>query len=156
MKSPRKAMTRKVVVAGALVLAGFGGGAALATGGLADAATSVSKISAGDDEHGNETPLTGTTATKVRAAALAKYPGATVDRVETDADGVYEAHIVTKAGDHLVVQVNKTFKVTGTETFAGHGPGHGPGRGPGPGYHHGPGHDGDGPDDPESSALSAT
>jgi hypothetical protein len=28
-------------------------------------------------------------------AALAKYPNATIQRVETDSDGVYEAHIVT-------------------------------------------------------------
>ena len=47
----------------------------------------------------DEKLLTGTTAAKVKAAALAKYPGATIQRVETDSDGVYEAHVVTKAGD---------------------------------------------------------
>lgn len=34
-----------------------------------------------------ETPLTGTDAEKATAAALAAWPGATVERVETDADG---------------------------------------------------------------------
>jgi hypothetical protein len=49
-------------------------------------------------------------------AALAKYPNATIQRVETDSDGVYEAHIVTAAGDELIVQVGKDFTVTGTQT----------------------------------------
>ena len=121
MKSPRMSKPRNIVAAGALVLAGFGGGAALAAGGVADAASSVTNAAQGRDGHPSETPLTGTTAAKVKAAALAKYPGATVDRVETDSDGVYEAHIVTKSGDHLEVHINKDFKVTGTDTFSGHG-----------------------------------
>jgi hypothetical protein len=58
----------------------------------------------------------------VKAAALAKYPGATVERVETDSDGVYEAHLTTKAGDEITVEVDKSFAVTGTQT--GGGPGH--------------------------------
>lgn len=69
----------------------------------------------------DETLLTGDTAAKVRAAALAKYPGATVQRVETDSDGVYEAHVVS-GGKQLVVQVGKDFTVTGTQTM-GPGPG---------------------------------
>ncbi len=64
------------------------------------------------DEH----LLTGTTASKVRAAALAKYPGATVLRVETDSDGVYEAHLTTASGQRVTVEVGKDFKVTGLET----------------------------------------
>jgi hypothetical protein len=78
------------------------------------------------DEH----LLSGDTAAKVRAAALAKYPGATVQRVETDSDGVYEAHLVTKDGRWLTVEVDKAFAVTGLEQ-RGPGPG-GPG-GPPPG-----------------------
>ncbi|MDQ1585378.1 MAG: hypothetical protein QOH80_743 [Actinomycetota bacterium] len=73
------------------------------------------------DEH----LLTGTTAAKVRALTLAKYPGATIQRVETDSDGVYEAHIVTTAGARLIVQVGADFTVTGVQT-------HGPGGGRGP------------------------
>ena len=84
----------------------------------------------------DEKLLTGTTAAKVKEAALAKYPGATIQRVETDSDGVYEAHVVTKAGDEVIVQVGKDFAVTGTQTGHGGGPGgHGD-------------HDGDGPDAP--------
>lgn len=49
-----------------------------------------------------------------------------MQRVETDSDGVYEAHIVT-GGKQLIVAVGKDFAVTGTTTMgAGHG---GPGFG---------------------------
>jgi hypothetical protein len=122
--------TKKMVAGGALVLAGFGAGAAVAVTGSASAATDA--VSSGvsqaatqlhptksvrPDEH----LLTGTTAAKVRAAALAKYPDATIQRVETDSDGVYEAHIVTSGGQELIVQVGKDFAVTGTDTMGGPG-----------------------------------
>ncbi len=71
----------------------------------------------------DEQLLTGDTAAKVRAAALAKYPGATIQRVETDSDGVYEAHLLTSAGQMVTVEVDKAFKVTGTESRPAHGPG---------------------------------
>ena len=67
------------------------------------------------DEH----LLTGDTASKVRAAALARYPGATVLRVETDSDGVYEAHLTTTDGRRVTVEVDKAFKVTGEEAGPG-------------------------------------
>src|SRR3954470_20279296 len=106
--------------ASALVLAGFGGGAVLAATGTADAVTGSSSSSSTTGNSG-ETALTGTTAAKVKSAALAKYPGATVERVETDSDGVYEAHLTTRAGDEITVQVNKSFAVTGTQTGGRHG-----------------------------------
>ena len=74
-----------------------------------------------------ETELTGDTAAKVKAAALAKYPGATVDRVETDSEGVYEAHITTTDGTHVIVAVDKSFTVTGTQEMQGRGGKGGPG-----------------------------
>ncbi|WP_197711326.1 hypothetical protein [Cellulomonas sp. WB94] len=64
------------------------------------------------DEH----LLTGTDADSATAAALAAYPGATIQRVETDSDGVYEAHLVTAAGERLIVQMDASFTVTGTQT----------------------------------------
>ena len=67
------------------------------------------------DEH----LLSGDTATKVRAAALARYPGATVLRVETDSDGVYEAHLTTRDGRRVTVEVDRAFKVTGEESGPG-------------------------------------
>lgn len=66
----------------------------------------------------NETLLTGDTAAKVRAAALAKVSGGTIDRVETDADGnaAYEAHMTRTDGSRVTVYVNKSFKVVGTQS----------------------------------------
>ncbi|HUR51993.1 MAG TPA: hypothetical protein VMZ11_07710 [Mycobacteriales bacterium] len=76
-------------------------------------------------QRSDETLLTGDTAAKVRAAALAKYPGATIQRVETDSDGIYEAHLVTKDGQPVTVEMDKAYQVTGTE--AGGPGGHGRG-----------------------------
>ena len=67
---------------------------------------------------GAETALTGDTAAKVKAAALAKTGGGTVDRVETDADGhaAYEAHITKADGTHVTVYVDAQFNVVGSDT----------------------------------------
>jgi hypothetical protein len=73
------------------------------------------KVDESKSQRPDEHLLTGDTASKVRAAALAKYPGATVLRVETDSDGVYEAHLQTSAGQRVTVEVDKSFKVTGEE-----------------------------------------
>jgi len=77
-------------------------------------------------QRSDETLLTGDTAEKVKAAALAKYPGATVLRIETDSDGVYEAHLTKADGTRVTVEVDKSFTVTGDEAQGPGGPG-GPG-----------------------------
>jgi hypothetical protein len=61
-----------------------------------------------------EQPLSGDVADKVRAAALAKVDGGTIERVETDADhgSPYEAHVRKPDGTELEVLVNKSFEVT--------------------------------------------
>jgi hypothetical protein len=61
-----------------------------------------------------EQPLSGDVASKVRAAALAKVDGGTIERVETDADhgSPYEAHVRKSDGTELEVLVNKSFEVT--------------------------------------------
>ena len=66
-----------------------------------------------------EQPLTGDTAAKVKAAALKKVPGGTVERVETDADhgSPYEAHVTKSDGTQLEVLVNKAFEVTAVNTM---------------------------------------
>jgi hypothetical protein len=66
-------------------------------------------------QRSDEQLLTGTDAEKAKAAALAKYPGATIQRVETDSDGVYEAHLITADGKRVTVEMDKDFKVTGEE-----------------------------------------
>ena len=66
-----------------------------------------------------ETILTGDDATKVQAAVLAAQPGATINRMETDADGaVYEAHVTLADGSDATVKLDANFTVTATE--AGH------------------------------------
>lgn len=88
----------------------------------------------------DEKLLTGDTRAKVEAAVMAKYPGATIERTESDSEGVYESHIVTTDGQHLIVLVGKDFTVTGTQECAPGGPRHG-----GPGMGDMGSNDGDGP-----------
>jgi hypothetical protein len=75
-------------------------------------------------QRSDETPLTGDTLSKVTAAALAKVPGATVIRAETDADGhaKYEAHLRTSDGKQVTVYVNESFAVVSVENGPGGGP----------------------------------
>jgi hypothetical protein len=168
----------------ALVAAGIAGGVILASTVSANAATTTPSPSAtngttggtgqtapqhptGDQstsQRSDEKLLTGDTAAKVKAAALAKYPNATVQRVETDSDGVYEAHIVTAAGDWVIVQVGTDFTVTGTQQPGQGGPGNGPrGQGgpgtgvdPDPNDNDGPGTTNPGGSQPGSSSSTAT
>jgi hypothetical protein len=78
-------------------------------------------------QHPGETLLTDGTAQKVKDAALKKVPGATVIRVETDAEGSpYEAHLRKSDGTDVTAKVNKQFKVTDVQQGFGGGPG-GPG-----------------------------
>lgn len=63
--------------------------------------------------------LTGDTATKVTAAAVAAVPGGTVQRVENDAEGAtYEAHMSKADGSDVTVKLDANFTVTSTD--AGH------------------------------------
>ncbi len=65
--------------------------------------------------------LTGDSAAKATAAALAAVPGGTIDRVETDAEGdVYEAHMTAADGSHVTVKFDANFNVTKIETGGGH------------------------------------
>jgi hypothetical protein len=128
-----------------LVAAGVVAGGVVAstlTANAADTATpespaSTSTVDPSQPQRPDETLLTGDTKTKVEAAVLAAYPGATIQRTETDSEGVYESHIVTADGQELIIGVGAAFAVTGTET-GGHG---------GHGGHGGPGHGHDGADD---------
>jgi hypothetical protein len=63
-----------------------------------------------------ETLLTGDTAEKVKAAALAAVPGGTIERVETDAEGSpYEAHMTKADGSRVTVKVDSNYSVTTVE-----------------------------------------
>lgn len=79
-----------------------------------------------------ETVLTGDTAAKVKAAAEAAVPNATVIRVETDSEGsAYEAHMQTSDGQVVTVKLDANFNVT--DKIQGFGPGGPGGMHPGPG-----------------------
>src|SRR3954447_2091206 len=82
-----------------------------ATAVVADDARGGGRGGHGGGGGGGETALTGDTKSKVEAAVLAKYPGATIVRTETNNDSTapYESHITTSAGQQLEVLVSATF-----------------------------------------------
>lgn len=118
----------------ALVGAGLVLGAGLMAGTTATAATDDSSDATRQGEESSapvrphEELLTGDVAEQVEAAVLEAYPGATIHRLETDSDGVYEAHLMTAEGERVVVALDESFAITG-ETVGG--PGGRGGRGPG-------------------------
>jgi DNA-binding MarR family transcriptional regulator len=110
--------------------------AAVGAGGTAIAGAAGGSSGSGTAQREAESALTGDTAAKVKAAALAKVEGGTIIRVETDADhgSPYEAHVRRADGTEIVVLVDESFAVTAVNEMCEHGPG-------GPGGH-GPGMDG--------------
>jgi hypothetical protein len=71
------------------------------------------------NQRSDETPLTGDTLDKVKAAAVAEVgSGATVVRIETDADGhaAYEAHMLKSDGTPVTVYVDESFSVVSAES----------------------------------------
>jgi hypothetical protein len=138
--------TKTIVIAGAGIAAAAGLALAGASMAGADEPSSATAGSYGygrvgappaGETNGNTDPskpmradeqlLTGDTADKVTAAAKAKEPNATIERVETDSDGVYEAHMVRADGTHIIVQIGADFQVT--NVIEGGGGGHGGGGG---------------------------
>jgi hypothetical protein len=61
---------------------------------------------------GTGTIITGAAANEAKAAALAKYPGGTVNRVLKLSDGSYAVHMIKISWPHHVF-VSENFKVTG-------------------------------------------
>jgi uncharacterized membrane protein YkoI len=126
--------------------AGLGAAAALAFGGTqiaigatkSSSSTKAAKTQANGQTKTSETELTGSAAASVKAALLAKYPGATISRMSIENDGkstdAYEAHIVKSDGTRLEVFLDSAFAVTGSQAddHGGRGGRHGHGRG-GPG-----------------------
>jgi uncharacterized membrane protein YkoI len=117
---------RTATTAAALGALAFGG-AALAGAATNNSTTTSSTPAAGTPAQGSkpagrhvgangkqEQALDAATAAKVKAAALAKVPGGTIERVETDVDhgSPYEAHVTKADGTQLEVLVNDGFQVT--------------------------------------------
>jgi hypothetical protein len=63
---------------------------------------------------GSGTIVTGTAANKAKAAALAAYPGGTVNRVALLSNGEYNVHMIGVNWPHHIF-VSKDFKVVGAE-----------------------------------------
>jgi hypothetical protein len=137
--------TRSWIVTGALALGVAAGAATVASaaGGSSDGST-TSHPPPGNParmSHGpGETLLTGSAASKAKAAALQDVPGATVLRAETDRGdgGAYEVHLRKADGSFVTVKLGSDFHVIRTEDGFGQGGGLPPGGGPPP-------NDGDGP-----------
>lgn len=140
-------MTTKIVATAALALGLAAGGygiASAATGSSAGSGLTLGAAAAAPStlqqapqgwgqQRSDETLLTGDTAAKVQAAATAKVSGATVSRVETDADGnaAYEVHMVRSDGSLVTVYVNRSFDVVSVEDGMPGGPhGQPPAQGP--------------------------
>lgn len=78
-----------------------------------------------------ESLVTGSDATKLTDAALAKFPGATVIRVENDSDGdKYEVHLKKADGSVVTVTFDEDFKATGDHEGFGDPAKGGPAGGP--------------------------
>jgi hypothetical protein len=76
-------------------------------------ATQVGQVPA-NFSPGTGTIITGTAANKAKAAALASYPGGTVNRVVLLSNGEYNVHVIGVNWPHHVF-VNQSFKVVGAE-----------------------------------------
>lgn len=119
---------------GALVLAGFVGGATVAVSSVAsaeetsedgrgeqdcestgDGGRSFGHHGRGGHGPGGE-PLTGDTADQVRAAAEAEQPDGTVVWVTTNPDGGYWAYVLTAEEEKIRLAIDEDFAVTGSET----------------------------------------
>jgi hypothetical protein len=87
------------------------------TGGAAPTGTPPDPSQGGHVANGiTEALLTGDTAAKVTAAAQGAVSGATIDRVENDAEGAtYEAHMTKADGSKVTVKVNADFSVASVE-----------------------------------------
>ena len=126
-------MTDKVkntaLVVSSLAALALGGSAIAGAASNDNVASTSSSAATTQDDSGNsqrpfggqrsdETLLTGDAASKVSAAALAKVPAGSIERVETDADGnaKYEAHMTKADGSRVTVYVNADFEVVSVES----------------------------------------
>jgi uncharacterized membrane protein YkoI len=119
-----------IVALGALAL----GGSALANAATSNSTTANSgtpSAAAGQPPSGGrhvgangktEQPLNAADTAKVKAAALKKLPGATIERVETNVDGggVYEAHVTKSDGSQATVLLDQDFSVTSVQAGPQH------------------------------------
>jgi uncharacterized protein YcfJ len=126
MNNLRKAAIAAVAVGTAITGGAIGasvvGTAGAQTDNSSSSSSSTAASTAPDPSQGGHTAngiteqlLTGDTATQVTNAAKNAVPDATIDRVETDAEGAaYEVHMTKSDGSIVTVKLDSNFKVTQT------------------------------------------
>ena len=138
-RSPQSRRITAVALLGGGVAAGVIGATALGASAQSTSTTSSSTTTSSvtaPSNHGRgggngETPVTGSKATQLKAAALKQVPGATVDRVTTDTDysgAAYEVHVTKSDGTEVEVLFDTNLKYVTSQTDTGHH-GHGGGGG---------------------------
>ncbi|WP_296648453.1 PepSY domain-containing protein [Rhodoluna sp.] len=126
-------MNKKLIGAAGLLTAGLLAGSFMSIAG-ANAADTPSTPSSSSSSapvppsfkaHAPEEAVTGDLATTLSDLAKAKVPGATVDRVEKDSDGVatYEVHMTKTDGTHVKVNFDANNAITSVDTQPAGGPG---------------------------------
>jgi len=129
-KQGRRWSVERLVALAAIAIGLMAGtyGIASAAGGSGSSSSSAATASPWGHQRSDETLLTGDTAAKVRQLALAKVPGGTIVRVETDADGnaAYEAHMVKADGTPVTVYVSKQLEVVSVQAGTPGPPGQAP------------------------------
>jgi uncharacterized membrane protein YkoI len=107
-----------LALGGSAIAGAASNGSTTASSGAAASAPQGAHVGADGKQ---EKALSGDTAAKVEAAALAELPGGTIERVETDVDhgSPYEAHVRKADGTSVEVLVNESFAVTAVNAMQG-------------------------------------
>jgi len=121
--------TAGLITAGVLAGAVVAGGVANAATTTPTPATSSGTSGSSTFDPGGATPVrsdeeavSSSVAAELEAAALAKVPGATVIRAETDAgDAAYEVHLRKSDGTLVTVKLDESYAVTAVEDGMGTG-----------------------------------
>ncbi|HEX6389876.1 MAG TPA: hypothetical protein VFZ89_10520 [Solirubrobacteraceae bacterium] len=92
--------------------------AIIVTGGIGLGATAIA--TAGGDDDGSETPITGAALQDASAAALAHTGGGRVTETERgDEESLYEVEVTRPDGSRVDVQLDRDFKVVGEKVESG-------------------------------------
>jgi hypothetical protein len=129
-------MNKKVIGAAGLLTAGIVAGSFMSIAGANAASTDSNSPSSSSSTaapntppnfkaHAPEEAVTGTLATTLGDLAKAKVPGATIDRIEKDSDGVatYEVHMTKTDGTHVTVNFDANNAITSVDSQPAGGPG---------------------------------
>src|SRR4051794_9568744 len=113
-------------VAGVVALAAIAFGASAIAGASGSGSSSSSGFGPRAGVQGRPpgfgSPVSGATAAKVKAAALAKYPGTVEGIFALPSGGGYVAHVFQKNGGEVHVRVSSQFAVTGIDNGPPGGP----------------------------------